>query len=257
MRRESSLMPRRASEKALVFVCKAKPLPGAHQGWRNLCGVRPRPLRWLIPLCFSLMTLGPHQSLCSRSDTTPLAEGVRITEEKMPEGRVAIQAVFRIDAPPDQVYKTLRDVSRFPEFMPGTREVRILESGEGYQVASFLGDGGLLESNVVMKRILADTERRISWTLVEGRAREMKGFWLVREAEEKGGTLVTYRNYVDAGALIPGAIVREYLKKGVPPMVAALRKRVLSGGTWRSEAYLNASRGAREPKGESDPSNPP
>jgi ribosome-associated toxin RatA of RatAB toxin-antitoxin module len=197
-------------------------------------------------LCFTLMSLVPHQGLCSRSDTTSRAEGVKVTEEKMPSGRVAIQAVFRIDAPPDRVYKTLRDASRFPEFMPGTKEVRIVESGEGYQVASFRGGSGLFESTLVMKR-----------TLVKGRVREMKGFWLVQEAEEQGVSLVTYRNYVDAGALIPDAIVREYLKKDITPMAAALRKRVLSGGTWRSEAYLNASRETRAPKAGSDPSNTP
>jgi ribosome-associated toxin RatA of RatAB toxin-antitoxin module len=238
-------------------VCKAKPLPGAHRGCRNLLGVRPKALRWLGVLCFTLMSVAPHQGLCSRSDTASRAEGVKVTEEKIPGGRIAIQAVFRIDAPPDQVYKTLRDASRFPEFMPGTKEVRILESGDGYQVASFLGGSGLFESTVVMKRTLADTERRVSWTLVKGRVREMTGFWLVQEAEEQAVSLVTYRNYVNAGALIPDGIVREYLKRDIPPMVAALRKRVLSGGTWRSEAYLNASGGTREPKAGSNPSNTP
>ena len=214
-------------------------------------------LSWLAVLSLSFMSLAPHQGLCSQSDTASLAEGVTVTEEKMPGGRIAIQAVFRIQARPDQVYRTLRDVSRFPEFMPGTREVRILESGEGYQVAGFLGDGGLSGSTVVMRRELADTERRISWTLVEGRARELQGFWLVQESEEQGGSLVTYSNYVDAGVLVPGAIVRERLKKDIPPLVAALRKRVLSGGTWRSEEYLNASGRSRKPERDSDPSDPP
>jgi ribosome-associated toxin RatA of RatAB toxin-antitoxin module len=256
MRRDPRSMPRRAWEKALVFVSKAMPLPGAHRGCRNLFGVRSTSLRWLAVLCFSFISLAPHQGLCSQSDTTSLAEGVKITEEKMSGGRIAIQAVFRIDAPPDQIYRILRDVSRFPEFMPGTREVKILESGEGYQVASFLGDGGLLGSAVVMRRELADPERRISWTLVEGRARELKGFWLVQESEEQGASLVTYLNYVDAGVLVPGAIVRECLKKDIPPMVVALRKRVLSGGTWRSEEYLNASGWSRKLERGSDPSHP-
>jgi hypothetical protein len=106
-------------------------------------------------------------------------------------------------------------------------------------VADFTGSNGLIQSRFVMRRIFADHERRISWTQVEGSARDVQGSWVVKA--ENGGSVVTYWSVVDAGALVPDALVRAYQKDSIPPMVANLRLRVESGGTWKSEAYLKKS----------------
>jgi ribosome-associated toxin RatA of RatAB toxin-antitoxin module len=159
-----------------------------------------------------------------------------ITEEKAANGKTAVKAVFFVPGEPDLVYGILKDASRFPEFMPDTLEARIIESAEDYHVADFRGSNGLIQSRFVMRRIFADQERRISWTQVEGNARDVKGSWVVQA--ENGGSVVTYWSVVDAGALVPDALVRAYQKESIPPMVANLRLRVESGGTWKSEAYL-------------------
>ena len=187
-------------------------------------------------LLFLFVALSPSPVLCLRP--TEEDSSITITEERMDGGRIAVKAVFRIQGRPDQVYETLRDVSGFPEFMPGTREVRILESGPGYHIASIVGEKGIFQSTSVMRRIFSEDEHRISWYQVEGQARAIDGFWVVEGENDREESLVTYQTYVDGGALVPDSIVREHIRKGIPPMVASLQKRVESGGTWKSETFL-------------------
>jgi ribosome-associated toxin RatA of RatAB toxin-antitoxin module len=166
---------------------------------------------------------------------------VKISEEKTAGGKTALKAIFFIHGEPDLVYEILKDASRFPEFMPDTLEAKIIESGADFHVAGFTGSNGLIQSRLVMRRIFADHERRISWTQVEGSAREVQGSWVVKA--ENGGSTVTYWSFVDAGALVPDGLVRAYQKDSIPPMVANLRLRVHSGGNWKSENYLKSKNG--------------
>jgi hypothetical protein len=63
--------------------------------------------------------------------------GVQLADETMPDGRTAVHAVFRVDADPDTVYRTLCDVTHFPEFMPNTSAVSVLTAAAGFQVVRF------------------------------------------------------------------------------------------------------------------------
>ena len=165
-----------------------------------------------------------------------------ITEEPASKGKTAVKAVFFIPGDPNLVYAILKDAERFPEFMPDTLEARIIESSEDCHVAEFKGSNGLIQSRFILRRIFADHERRISWTQIEGSAKDVQGSWVVKE--ENGGSRVTYWSVVDAGALVPDALVRAYQKESIPPMIANLRLRVQSGGTWKSENYLKSKNGS-------------
>lgn len=188
----------------------------------------------LLLLWLCVLLVSSPAAHADKPDRPLPADEATITEETVPGRGVAVKAVFFIDANPDAVYATLKDASRFPEFMPDTKDATIVDSGEGYHVAVFIGGTGLLEARFVMKRVFVDNERSISWTQVEGRTLALQGSWLVRE--EGGGSVITYRNCVDAGALIPDALVKAHLRESVPPLVASLRMRVQSVGSWKSEA---------------------
>jgi ribosome-associated toxin RatA of RatAB toxin-antitoxin module len=167
-----------------------------------------------------------------------IERGVQLSDEIMPNGRTAVRAVFRVDADPDTVYRTVCDVTHFPEFMPNTRAASVLAAGAGFQVVRFSGGSGWVRGDVTLRRLMNDAERRISWTLVEGRPRAVNGFWHVERGPGGQGSLVTYSNDVDLGAWVPDALVKSFVRSGLSDMVVSLRKRVASGGTWRSPEYL-------------------
>lgn len=162
-----------------------------------------------------------------------------ITNEKREDGKKIVSTAFVLKADPEQVYNVLRDVEKFTEFMPGAADVEILEKGKDFQVVKFSGSRGLLSGDITMKRKIDDDNRRIEWNLVDGPPREVCGYWHVeRDREKESLTVVHYSNYVDAGALIPGILVRKYLHDDIKRMVPNIIKRVESGGTWLSDDYL-------------------
>jgi ribosome-associated toxin RatA of RatAB toxin-antitoxin module len=137
----------------------------------------------------------------------------------------------------DDVYHTLRDAERFPEFMPGTDEVRILEDNGKCKTVLFKGSRGFLSAEVVLRRISDDPLRRISWSLVRGSLKSSDGFWSVEQDTRCEAALVTYSNTVDAKLLVPTRIVHAFLRKSVEETAECLRLRVASGGVWQSEKY--------------------
>ena len=161
-----------------------------------------------------------------------------IKNEKREDGKKAVTAVFVLKADPELVYATLRDVEKFPEFMPGSADVEILEKGDSYQIVKFSGSRGLFSADIVMKRIIDDKNKRIEWCLVDGPPREVSGYWYVEKDKKNGSVLVHYSNHVNAGMLIPGFMVRKILFEDIQKMVPNILKRVKSGGTWMSEEYL-------------------
>ncbi len=81
---------------------------------------------------------------------------------------MALRASFLVQGDADLVDETLRNAEKFPEFMPNTDEVQVLERAEDHQIVSFKGSSGLFKSEVVLRRVADDRSRRISWSLVRG-----------------------------------------------------------------------------------------
>jgi ribosome-associated toxin RatA of RatAB toxin-antitoxin module len=139
------------------------------------------------------------------------------------------------------VFRILRDVERHPEFMPEVKEVRIVSSGPGYHVVYFRAGEGLFASEHTLRRTYDDAERRISWSLVQGRPKDLSGSWHVERSPDGAGSLVTYSAYIDAGTLVPSVLTRYFSKRTLPLMVDNLRKRAESGGQWQSDEYRKRS----------------
>jgi len=159
-----------------------------------------------------------------------------ITEEVKSGGKVWVTALFWVDADQEATFRILRDIERHPEFMPQVRATRILSAGQGYHVVHIEAGEGVLASAYTLRRTW-DATRRISWTLVEGRPREVTGFWEVARPSEGGGSLVTYSAYINIGGLVPDFVTRYVVKQTVPVMVTNVRKRAESGGVWQSDEY--------------------
>jgi uncharacterized membrane protein len=207
---------------------------------RPSCKSGPLALAWVF--CLGMIALLPLSSNGASEEDETSRTAITVTEEKMEGGRVAVRAVFQIEARPETVYETLKEIAEFPEFMPDTKDVQILESGPGYHIANVLSKNGPLENRIVMKRVFLEAEYRISWHQVEGQAKEAEGFWLVKGDKDGEGSIVTFQSYVDAGPLIPKSIVRDQIKKSISPMVASIEKRIESGGTWKSKSFIERQR---------------
>ena len=199
------------------------------------------PLRNLLIMCLCWHALAPWMSVCQAEDTGPAAPGcdetVHFSRVAQADAHTALRASFLVRGDADAVYTTLRDAAKFPEFMPNTDEVTVLEQAEDHQIVSFKGSSGLFKSEVVLRRVADDRSRRISWSLVRGSLTSSDGFWAVEHDTMCGASRVNYSNTVDAKLPVPGSLVRSFLRKSIEDTAVSLRKRVSSNGTWQSEEY--------------------
>lgn len=162
---------------------------------------------------------------------------VRFEKVSLPDGRTAVRASFHVQGDRALVYETLRDAEKFPEFMPNTREVTVLDTGAGFQIVNFRGGTGVFKTDITLKRSCDAQQHRISWSLVAGQPKSCDGFWQVLPAPEGAGATVVYENTLDLHLLIPDVLVRSFLKKSLRKTAERLQKRVRSNGVWISKEY--------------------
>jgi ribosome-associated toxin RatA of RatAB toxin-antitoxin module len=179
-------------------------------------------------------------SLC-HSEDTPVAPGceetVHFSRVVQLDAHTAMRATFLVRGDADAVYTTLRDAEKFPEFMPNTDEVTVLERAEDHQIVSFKGSSGLFKSEVILRRVADNRSRRISWSLVRGSLKSSEGFWAVEHDTTCGASRVTYSNTVNAKLPVPTRLVHSFLRTSIEDTAVSLRRRVASNGTWQSEEY--------------------
>jgi ribosome-associated toxin RatA of RatAB toxin-antitoxin module len=209
------------------------------------------PFRGRVILFLACMMLNLSPAWGNEADAASkfpsVYEKPQIHNETSPDGTPGIRAYFQVEAETDVIYQTLCDSTRFPEFMPDSREVCILESGPNYQIGCFSGVVGFINSKLTLKRVCDDATHCISWSMLEGIPRSMTGYWLIENEPNSKGSLVTYVSYVDAGPLLPDGVVRNLLRSNINQTVANLRKRVKSDGTWMSAEYLKRYRKTKKP----------
>jgi len=180
-------------------------------------------------------------AVCHAEDIGPVATGcdetVYFSRGAQTDVHTALQASFLVRGDADAVYETLRDAEKFPEFMPNTDQVQVLERAEDHQIVSFKGSSGLFKTEVVLRRVADARSRRITWSLIRGSLKSSEGFWAVEHDTTCGASRVTYSNTVDAKLPVPARLVRSFLRTSIEDTAVRLRRRVASNGTWQSEEY--------------------
>ena len=199
------------------------------------------PLRNLFIMFLCWHALAPRMSVCHAGDSCAAVPGcdeaVHFSRVAQADAHTALRASFLVRGDADEVYTALRDAEKFPEFMPNTDEVKVLEHAEDHQIVSFKGSSGPFKSEVVLRRVADDHSRRIAWSLVRGSLKSSDGFWSVEHDTMCGVSRVNYSNTVDAKLPLPGRLVRSFLRTSIEDTAMNLRKRVASNGTWQSEEY--------------------
>lgn len=193
----------------------------------------------IVCLCLHALALGPSfcygENACSSSPEC--SDAVHFSRTVGTDSRTALRAAFLVRGKADDVYQALRDAEKFPEFMPGTDEVQILENAEDHQIVSFKGSSGLFKAEVVLRRVADDRQRLITWSLVRGSLKSSDGFWAVETDSLCGASLVTYSNTIASKMPVPTRLVHSFLRGSIENTAVNLRRRIASGGVWQSEEY--------------------
>ncbi len=141
-----------------------------------------------------------------------------------------------IKAPPSEVYSQLSQLNKTHEYMP-----RLYYS----KVQKKLGQNTyyvLRKLKVVWTKIVLNLwvhlvpNKRIEWRLfpnLKNGIRNTVGAFHLEPIEGGKKTFITYSLYTDSGRWVPGFIKKILIKKDLPKVITAIRKRVLSKGRWK------------------------
>lgn len=134
---------------------------------------------------------------------------------------------LEIDAPAEDLYDVVADVSLYPEWATGVKEAEVLETdAEGRVVrARFVLEGFIKEIRYVL-RYHHDRPNSLSWTSEESDdLKMMEGSYTFNSSD--GATEVIYALTVEPKFTIPGFIRRQAERQIVTTALKGLRKRVV------------------------------
>ncbi len=181
-------------------------------------------------------TLGATDAL-STEDWRRLRDGeILIRDLKHPESgldaSLDVKGLSLIDAPPEQVWRTLFEFENWPGFMPLIRETLVTRRDSGrvwvrqrYRIL-FLN----LEHTSIYELEPASCEVR--WQLDRASHHDIaatQGRWQLLPVNQGVATLVVYRGAVDAGRAVPDFVQRMLTRRSLPRMLRQLRAQILEG----------------------------
>lgn len=154
-----------------------------------------------------------------------------------------MKAIGTIDAPPEQVWKALRDYENYSKTMPYTEVSKVLAREGGDKVIWFYS---VVNTPIVDKRDycikLTDESKwkdgkgylKVTWTVANDKAPKKAddvvrvmvndGYWLVEPVEGGKKSKATYYVFTDPGGSVPKWLVNKGNNTAVPRVFEAVRE---------------------------------
>ena len=163
--------------------------------------------------------LGATDAL-STEDWRRLRDGeILIRDLKHPESgldaSLDVKGLSLIDAPPEQVWRTLFEFENWPGFMPLIRETLVTRR-----------DSGRVWVRQRYRILFLNLEHTSIYEL-EPASCEVR--WQLLPVNQGVATLVVYRGAVDAGRAVPDFVQRMLTRRSLPRMLRQLRAQILEG----------------------------
>jgi len=154
------------------------------------------------------------------------------------EKMLSFIATALVKAPPEEVWRTVRDYDRFHEFMPRLSEARVLKRED--ECAFIRYQAGVLWIEVVyhIKACATRPGERIDFELApeyENSIKATYGFWQITSIAEGRAAVVSYSAYLDPGIPVPDAVSRSFARSNIVQVLENVRKRAESKGTWKKK----------------------
>jgi uncharacterized membrane protein len=144
-----------------------------------------------------------------------------------PDGQHAAAAVS-IRAPVEAVWKVITDCESAPQFMPGLKTCRRLETapdGSWEDIEREYKYSWLMPAAHDIVRTEYHKPQRIDFRRLSGDFRDEKGAWLLVTAADGTATVLEYQFYVDLGFWLPHSLIQRSLRSDLPAAMKAVRAR--------------------------------
>lgn len=180
-------------------------------------------------------------------------DGVTVYSKSGGENVAEVKAIGLIDAPPQEVWKIIRDYDNYKKTMPYTEESRVLAREDGDKVIYFYSvvNAPLVDKRDYTIRLVDESDWKdgkgyllVRWTASDKgpppredfiRVKLNNGYWKLEPRDGGQRTFATYYVHTDPGGSIPRWIANRANTTAVPNVFLAIRKAV-------AEAKKSASR---------------
>jgi uncharacterized membrane protein len=204
----------------------------------------------IAPIALTLLSLhllgaAPPESSSAGWQQVTVVDGVTVYARPHPDSDVKeVRAVAVLDAPPEAVWRVVRDYPNQPRTLPYVEAARVLASEEGgkrillYNVIN----APLVDKRDCVVRITDESQwdegrgyLLARWTASEGgpppvkgivRVRVNDGSWLLEPRDGGRRTQVTYSLYTDPGGSLPRWVVNRANRSSLPEVLHSLRRAV-------------------------------
>jgi ribosome-associated toxin RatA of RatAB toxin-antitoxin module len=100
-----------------------------------------------------------------------------------------VEEEILVNAPAEKVYGIIKDMERYPRFIPSLKEVKVLERGNDYTISRWVSKVQTFTLQWTERDTFFDNDMRVEYKLVEGAFKKFEGKWLV-EPQADGNTKV-------------------------------------------------------------------
>jgi len=145
---------------------------------------------------------------------------------------VATRGIALVPAPPERVWRVVRDCGEQAQFMPRVKESAQLERDDGSSVCRTVMDvpfpfPDLFVELLSVEQTLPDGGFRRHWTLLNGDFERNQGAWTVLPwGEDAQQALLVYESDAKPKTIVPDFILRAAQRETLPGGMRAMRLRV-------------------------------
>ncbi len=175
----------------------------------------------LFTFCFLFVSNNSY----AESLNNKLKKGEIIVEDTVDEKSKSGTAkmTFFVNDTPERIWKLLLEYDRWTSFMPDLEKIIIKEKKENYAVVYVKAKAPLgMDISYTLRRIYKKADYKITWTMVEGNAKEIEGSWQIFPIDSKKCKII-YTNYVDLGFMIPAKVTNMLTKNKLPNLAEGIR----------------------------------
>lgn len=147
-----------------------------------------------------------------------------------------IRAAVVFELPPERAYEILAQPEHEDEYLDDCDEAVLIERAGGRDTVEYRVSVLLSTIRYRVNHTYHPAEHRFLWRLdptFDNDLKVVEGEWRLYAWE--GKTLARFSTRVDVSSLVPDFIQRRLAGSDVPRSLAAVRKRVNSGGAWRKD----------------------
>lgn len=135
------------------------------------------------------------------------------------------QTQFLITAPREDIWQALNDYHNFVDIFDGVDSVAVLRrDSTGVELEVFTEHVLFKQFRYVLKRIIEEEGRRLSWTQQSGEMLVNEGSWEIRDTDEPGTHLLVHHSFVKLNHVLPETFTAHFTQKKMALSDAKLRE---------------------------------